>query len=781
MKKILVFLALAAYTLTAGAVELTKSSIIVDRKQPALVSKAASLLAGDIELVTGYRPAIAGKAAKNGISIIIKVDSSIVGGWERYAIHTDGNTLSIVGSDARGAAYGALHVSEKIGVSPWYWFADVPVIHKSGIDYTEDYVSNSPSVRYRGIFINDEDWGMYTWASRNFEKDLADIGPKTYDRICELVLRLKGNMIAPAMHDCTGPFYSHPESQKVASEYGIMITTSHCEPLLFNNASKLEWDRQADGEWNYQTNRNVILEKLDNRIRQTAQYDNIYTMGMRGLHDEAMRGPTDNTERARTLEKVFADQRSILTRYKVGKRKYAKVEEVPQIFVPYKETLDVYDAGLEVPEDITIVWPDDNYGYIKRVSNTEEQKRSGGSGVYYHLSYCGIPHDYLWLPSTPPVLMYRELMKAYNSGADRYWLLNVGDIKPLEFEIQTFMDLAWNIGTFNEKSVNTAQAEWFGRIFGQNYIPAFQDILDTYMQLAWQRKPEYMGYEYEWDSKERSRLHDTDFSFSQDGASALRRMAQYDRISTLCQNIQDRLPLEYQPVFFELLGYSVYSANQMNRKFLWAQDNHETGSMAAAAACRAANDSINSLLKKYNTILDGKWNQMMSEVTPGYTALYQNMPDLVTEPTDKYRQQPEEFHNRYSSKLELDAFNSALIKGIGTDWVVLPVDREMTATINTGNSETLELCISVVPVWPLYSGVSNRFSVSVDGGQQVICENIFKEWSKEWELQVLENRKEFTLKFYIDSTKPTHTITVAPIDPGQLIQEITFASGKSSE
>lgn len=774
MKRILTLLALAAFSLTAGAVELTKATITVDRKQPALVNKAAELLAEDIERVTGFRPAISSKMPKEGAAIIIKVDSGIVDGWERFAIRTEGNTLTIIGSDARGAAYGALHVSEKIGVSPWYWFADIPVIHKQAIDYVEDFESKSPSIRYRGMFINDEDWGMYTWSSRNFEKELGDIGPKTYEKVCELILRLKGNMLAPAMHSCTGAFYSHPESQEVAAEYGIMITTSHCEPLLFNNASILEWDKDRDGEWNYQTNKDVILEKLDSRVRQTAQYDNIYTMGMRGLHDEAMRGPVDNTERARTLEKVFADQRDILKRYKVGKGKYASVESVPQIFVPYKETLDVYDAGLEVPEDITIVWPDDNYGYIKRVSNTEEQKRSGGSGVYYHLSYCGIPHDYLWLPSTPPVLMYRELIKAYNAGADRYWLLNVGDIKPLEFEIQTFMDLAWDIDTYDEKSVNTAQAEWFGSIFGQNYVPAFQDILDTYMHLAWQRKPEYMGYEYEWDNSERSRLHDTDFSFTEEGASALRRMAQYDRISSLCQNIEDRLPAGHQPVFFELLGYSVHSACQMNRKFLWAQENHETGSQAAAAKCRAANDSINSLLDRYNSILDGKWDQMMSEVTPGYTALYQNMPDLVTEPTDKYRQQSEEFHTRFAGRIELEEFGSPLVKGLGTDWKVLPVDGVKTATIDTGRSETLEICISVVPVWPLDSEVSNRFSVSVDGGKPVICENKFQEWSKEWELQVLENRKEFILKFDVDPARASHTITVAPVDPGQLIQEITY-------
>jgi hypothetical protein len=226
--------------------------------------------------------------------------------------------------------------------------------------------------------------------------------------VCELLLRLKANMLAPAMHDCTGAFYSHPESQKVAAEWGIMITTSHCEPLLFNNAAPSEWDKERDGEWNYLTNKETIWKKLDKRLRETAQYDNIYTTGMRGLHDEAMKGSTNPTDRARTLENVFAKQRAILEKYK-----NTKAEKLPQIFVPYKETLDIYDAGLHVPEDVTIVWPDDNYGYMKRVSNPSEQKRKGGSGVYYHLSYLGTPHDNHWIATTAPMLMYEDLLRTY--------------------------------------------------------------------------------------------------------------------------------------------------------------------------------------------------------------------------------------------------------------------------------------------------------------------------------------------------------------------------------
>ena len=440
--------------LNAMALDLSKATIVYAPGDAPLVAHLAQVLADDIERVAGTRPQVSTRRG-TGPQIVVGttrhtgLHRELRGTWERYAIDTKigrrgDETLYVTGSDARGVAYGVFHVSEAIGVSPWYWFADVPV-DKSGkrvFDYRENCVSKSPSVKYRGIFINDEDWGLKTWAARTFEKDLGDIGPKTYDRVCELILRLKGNMLAPAMHSCTGAFYSHPESQHVADRWGIMITTSHCEPLLFNNAATSEWDKQRDGEWNYETNSATILKKLDDRIRETASFDNIYTMGMRGLHDEAMRGSTDPKDRARTLETVFARQREILERHK-----QRKATSLPQIFVPYKETLDIYDAGLRVPDDITLVWPDDNYGYMKRVSNAAEQRRSGRSGVYYHLSYCGVPHDNLWLPTTPPMLMYEELLKAYAAGADRYWLLNVGDIKPMEVETQMFMDMAYDFGS----------------------------------------------------------------------------------------------------------------------------------------------------------------------------------------------------------------------------------------------------------------------------------------------------------------------------------------------
>ena len=802
MKKLIAIIIGLTTTLAIAAVDLKRCHIVTSETDVPLVQKMANVMSEDIQRVTGVRPGIVHKTGQGPTVILATVEhaaeqtpdiniSLLQGSWERYSITSRGQQLVIVGSDARGLAYGVLHVSERIGVNPWYWFADVPVAHKATLDYEENFVSNEPTIKYRGIFINDEDWGLKTWAANNFEKELGDIGPKTYDKVCELLLRLRGNMLAPAMHDCTGAFYSHPESQRVAAEWGIMITTSHCEPLLFNNAAPSEWDKAKDGEWNYLTNKQTIWQKLDNRIRETAQYDNIYTMGMRGLHDEAMKGSTNPKVRARTLETVFADQREILTRHK-----QKRVTEISQIFVPYKETLDIYDAGLRVPDDITLVWPDDNYGYMKRVSNKAEQQRTGGAGVYYHLSYLGTPHDNLWIATTAPMLMYEELKKAYDAGAQRYWLLNVGDIKPMEIEMQQFFDMAWNLQNFSYDNANRYQAQWLAKVFGKSDSSLFtlhsslQSILDTYYRLAWQRKPEFMGYELEWDNDENNRLHDSDLT----PAERRQRLADYQAISDAVDALEKQLSPTLRPAFFEMVGYSVMSAYQMNRKFLMAQENHETGSAEAASQSRAANDSIMKLIARYNTQLDGKWNQMISQVPPGYTAKYHLMPELVNRPTKAYQLPKSQRRTKYANKIDLSKVqvNGAfqLLEGIGCDWIALQMGQALDAAQDPGKltsqhidipfecSQTggkrLSLCLSVVPFWPVTQDRSNRFGVSIDGSTPIVCENKFTEWSYPWKLQVLENRKDFVLSLPIDRKKKHHLLTLVIGDPGQMVQEIAF-------
>ncbi|MDE6740799.1 MAG: glycosyl hydrolase 115 family protein, partial [Muribaculaceae bacterium] len=366
-----------------GVFRVKGSPIIYNSEDFTTVEKTVRMLAEDIERLTGEKSCIRSSGNiidENSIIIGTIGHSSIIdsliyvkaisvddikGENERFKIKSlkdgRGNTcLVIVGSDRRGTAYGITTLSRHLGIDPWVWWADVPVKFRPDISVTAEYTSKAPSIKYRGIFINDEDWGMLPWAAQGLDNDINDIGPNTYERVCQLLLRLKGNMLAPAMHSCTGAFYSHPESKKVADDYGIIITTSHCEPMLFNNAAKTEWDSVRDGIWDYGLNHNVIYEKFADRLEEAANYENIYTIGMRGVHDEAMSQARPFEEKIELLEKVISDQRDLLEK-KFGR----PASEIPQIFVPYKETLELYRKGLKIPDDVMIIWPDDNYGYMK--------------------------------------------------------------------------------------------------------------------------------------------------------------------------------------------------------------------------------------------------------------------------------------------------------------------------------------------------------------------------------------------------------------------------------
>lgn len=809
-------------------VDLTKATVVFDKDDWNVVRNAARLFASDVNLVTEKEITLQNDLPTEGDIVLIgtigkskwidqlaadkKINvSAIKNGWEQFMITTlehpfEGvdKALVIAGSDRRGTAYGVFSVSEAIGVSPWYWWADVPVVHQDKLFVKAGYTSETPSIKYRGIFINDEDWGMKPWSEKNFEKELGDIGPKTYAKVCELILRLKGNMLAPAMHTCTGPFYSYPDSKKVADEYGIMITTSHCEPLLFNNASLKEWDSSRDGDWNYKENRETIYNKLDNRVKEASPYENIYTLAMRGLHDAGMRGNLSDQEKVQVLAQAIRDQREILTRH-IDR----PIQDIPQIFIPYKEALDLYELGLEVPDDVTLVWVDDNYGYIKRLSNPEEQKRSGRAGVYYHTSYLGAPHDYLWLNTTPPVLMYEELKKAYDTGADRYWLLNVGDIKPMELATSTFFEMAWDFGSFNYDNVNKHQAALLGKIFGSQYICEFQDLLDEYYRLAWSRKPEFMGWEREWDEPEREKLQDTDFSFENHN-DARHRIADYRELSDKSAALWKQLPETYRPAFFEMFAYPAMASYQMNRKFLMAQLNHEllkkndiAGANWAALESQTAYDSIQALNKIYNTQLDGKWNYMM-DIAPGFCARYQGMPDVtVTKGTPArevdIRPQPEQDKVEGFKVLDLADYKEQttnqhtlrLIKGLGYDWKCIQLGEATEPSVDPKSKEApyfeyelgeipaseITVIVHAIPFFPLYQGKSNCFGVSVDNSDVKVFEQICKEYSLEWKNRVLQNGIEYKTTFPIDPSAKQHRLRLSCGDPGAMIQRIIIDWG----
>ena len=632
------------------------AAILYDASDAAVVKRAAELFAADVEAVTGRRPQVTSATGETGPAVIVgtvggsalirrlseagKIDTApLEGAWERYLIQTVTNPLPgirkalvIAGSDRRGAAYGLFTLSELIGVSPWYWWADVPVKKHAAlhVDAPPTY-SQTPSVRYRGIFLNDEDWGLTPWASQTFEPERGNIGPRTYAKVCELLLRLKANYLAPAMHPVSTSFNQIPENKLVADTFAIVMGSTHCEPLLLNTAS--EWDTKTMGPWNYDKNKEGINRVLTQRVRENSPYENVYTLALRGLHDGAMSTTLPMHEKVRMLQQALLDQRRIL-----AENIDRPVETVPQAFTPYKEVLEIYSNGLELPDDITIVWPDDNYGYMKRLSGVREQRRTGRSGVYYHVSYLGVPHSYLWFSTTPPSLMYEELRKAYDTTADRLWLVNCGDLKGSEMQVSLFLDMAWDIGRFTADNVVSYPARWLAGIFGEAYYDRLEAMTREHLRLAFPRKPEYMGWGYHWNRFDHNceQLTDTDFSFT-NYDEAQRRLEAYRQLGARAEALLHEIGDEARPAFYQLVYYPLRGAELMNRMTLGGQRNRWYARQGRAATnavrdeVQRCYDSLQVITRGYNSLLGGKWNHMMSmrQNYDGVSA-YFNLPHLAT-------------------------------------------------------------------------------------------------------------------------------------------------------
>lgn len=663
-----------------------KPVVCYDEADYLVVKKSAKLFVSDIEKVTGHKLTLTDKDCKSKTMVIVgtieknqtirkliskrKIDvSPLEGAWERYLIQTVDHpfpgvskALVVAGSDRRGTAYGLFSLSEMCGVSPWYWWADVPVKkHKTLYVDAPATVSKTPSVKYRGIFLNDEDWGLKPWAAQTFEKERGNIGPRTYAKICELLLRLKANHLAPAMHPVSTAFYRIPENKLVADTFAIVMGSSHCEPLLLNTAS--EWDSKTMGPWDYDKNKDKINDVLESRVKENCAYENIYTLALRGLHDAAMGVGVPMKEKVRMLEDALKNQRNL-----IAKHFNQPVETVPQAFTPYKEVLEIYSNGLELPDDVTIIWPDDNFGYMKRLSSPQEQKRSGRSGVYYHLSYLGVPHSYLWYSTTPPALMYEELRKAYDTTADRVWLANCGDLKGTEMQVSLFLAMAYDINQFNADNVVTYPAHWLANLLGEQYYKEFEDITRSHLHLAFSRKPEYMGWGYwnnYWGGGEKRT--DTEFSFANYN-EAEKRLSEYRRIGTIAEKMLLTAKDDYKPALYQLLYYPVKGAELMNHMTLKGQlyrqyvCQERAGANALKTQVKACHDSLQLITDGYNALLDGKWNHMMS--------LKQNY-----EGTSSYFMIPlmeEEYTAAGSPRLAVQAEGETQYKG-GSSFHSLPV------------------------------------------------------------------------------------------------------------
>ncbi|MDT7784082.1 MAG: hypothetical protein QOF58_2501 [Pseudonocardiales bacterium] len=606
--------------------------LFVDQADDPAVARAAGDLATDLERVSGVRPRM--RRATSGLSGTVvlvgtigaspvidrliaqgRLDTAEVAGrWEASVTQVVENPLPgvsqalvVAGSDRRGAVYGIYDTSERIGVSPWYWWADVPVERRTTVRVEAGTIKRcEPSVRYRGIFINDER-NLTTWSNRTQERD-KNIGPETYKKIFELLLRLKANYLWPAMHPYTDHFNKYPENAGLADEYGIVVGSSHPEALLRNGVHEwqpwAETHRNPNGslpEYDYTVNPGVIAEYWRARVRQNAAYESCWTIGMRGLHDSGFqtRYATTVPEKVAVMNRIITDQRRILAE-EVG------AATGPQIFIPYKEVLDLYNAGVQVPEDITLVWPDDNHGNMRQMPTSAEQRRPGGNGLYYHISYWGTPKSYLWLDTTQISKLWQELRRAYEHRVDRLWVINVGDIKSQEAGLSFCMDLAWNIHRWGPDNIEDFLVEWTGQQFGRQHGSEIAAIRTEFYRLAAERRPEFV------DRGSISLVHH--------GDEAGGRIAAYRDLLERTRALGRKLPTVYQNAFYELVEYPVHGAYLMNLKYYWADCNalasrqgRGAGVNRYADLCEAAHAEEEALTRRYNTeIAGGKWNGVVN-------------------------------------------------------------------------------------------------------------------------------------------------------------------------
>jgi len=687
---------------------------------------------------------------------------------EGFSIEVSSGKLIIEGTDPHGTAYGILEVSRLMGVSPWEWWADVTPSRLESFRLPSGFrTEQSPSVEYRGIFINDEDWGMMPWSGKNFEPTdvKGQIGPKTHEKIFELLLRLRANAFWPAMHEVTYPFFMTPGNREVAQKYGIYVGTSHCEPLLCS--TPIEWPRRASGEYNWLTNRQEVCRFWEQRVKETARQPVIYTLGMRGLHDGKMNGADTPEQQKAVLTEVLKTQRKMIADHR-------DLLQVPQVFIPYKEVLDVYNTGLEVPEDVTLMWCDDNYGYIRHFPTEAEASRKGGNGIYYHVSYWGRPHDYLWLGTASPYLLYQQMSLAYEKDIRKMWILNVGDLKPAEYQIELFMDMAWDINAVRKQGVRAHLEDFAARNFGAENASDIASVLHEHYRLAFIRKPEHMGNTRDY---EKDRIHwvvkDLPWSLSY----IEKRLDDYKSLSHWCEAYDAS---GREDAFYHLVKYPVQGAYQMNLKLLTAQKARH--GLASWEDSDAALDSIKALTAIYNKGIcnDGKWDGMMD---------WQPRRRKVFEPVKRtVADRPMAEDVDYIAVLKGgDCSGKAVIYdglGYSEKSAMIPAGEAVTyrfkdsdgsktrtsAKTDSVSPRCVEVDLRFLPVHPV-SGTSLRVEVSLDGSEPVLLDYATVGASEEWKLNVLCNQAIRRVSLPLSSSR-THTLTVKAIDEGVVLDEI---------
>jgi len=594
------------------------------------VLRAARDLRDDFARVTGVTPLLFTGTVEPASTVVLigtlgksalidrlvhdgKLDADAIRGrWEAFLVETVPHPLPgvdralvIAGSDKRGTIYGIYEISRQIGVSPWYWWADVPVRHRAELFARPGrFLDEGPVVKYRGIFLNDEAPALSGWTREKF----GGFNHQFYEKVFELLLRLRGNYLWPAMW---GSAFNDddPLNPKLADEYGIVMGTSHHEPLM---RAHDEWRRYGHGPWDYSKNAAVLREFWRTGVERTKGFENIQSIGMRGDGDEAMSAETNTA----LLERIVADQRKILADV-TGK----PAADVPQLWALYKEVQSYYENGMRVPDDVTLLWCDDNWGNIRRLPTLAETGRAGGAGIYYHFDYVGGPRNYKWLNTIPLTKIQEQMNLAWRHDANRIWIVNVGDLKPMEFPIEFFLTMAWNPARWPHDQLAAYSEQWASRNFGPDHAAGIAALINGYSKLNGRRKPEMLAP----DTYSLINYHEAE-----------RVRDEWRKLLLRAEAIDTALAPEYRDAFFQLVLYPVkacanlqelYIANGLNR--LYTRQGR-TAVNAQAARVRELFAEDGRLVSEYHSLGGGKWNHLMDQVKLGYTIWQQ--PEIETMP-----------------------------------------------------------------------------------------------------------------------------------------------------
>ena len=588
-----------------------KVEIYMDANDCRGVSYAANALVKDIRNVSGSQATITSNRKATilvgtighsaAIDQLVKqkrINGNLLKGKrEKFIITVVDNQLIIAGSDRRGSIYGIYELSQQMGVSPWYDWADVPVEHHDSIFVTRGtYTDGEPAVRYRGIFLNDEAPCLTSWVKNTYGTGYGD--HRFYQRVFELVLRLRGNMMWPAMWGWA--FYADDaENEKTADEMGVVMSTSHHEPMARNHQEYAR-NRKGWGPWNYQKNKANLQKFFREGIERMKGTEQIVTIGMRGDGDEAMSAEADT----KLMSQIINDQRKIIADV-TGK----KASETPQVWALYKEVLDYYDKGMKVPDDVTLLLCDDNWGNVRRVPNAKERKHKGGWGLYYHVDYVGAPRNSKMLNVTPVQNPWEQLTLAYENGIDRLWILNVGDLKPMEYPISQFMDMAWNPRKYDVNNITRHTRDWCAQQFGESQADEAARILNLICKYNGRCTPEML--DKNTYSLENGEWQEVVNQYLQLEADALR---QYNS-----------LPAAYHDAYRQIILFPIELMSNLHQMYFAQAQNHALYKQNNPKANIWA-DECERLFKRDSLICDiynhkmsgGKWNGMMTQKHIGY-------------------------------------------------------------------------------------------------------------------------------------------------------------------